>query len=190
MVDSPINITLTSPNYPKFSWSDDLKSLGDGEIEEFTIILRGALSAFSAELADRFKPRKDQEFEHLKNLLQEAAQQINEQGLNATHERYLESLSPLLIQTEDNKVFLKTDAHQMREKSMRQYFRIVSKVVDRPYVLLIICALGKHRIMFLREYHRIKLVKYIAQNQETLFCRRLQDLPDQSKIPSKGIDFD
>ena len=117
---SLIDITFTTPTYQKFRWLDGLETLEEEEIEDLILILRGALSAFSAELTDRRQPWTDQSFEEYKKLLEDTAQQINVQGLTTKHEKYLQSLKSFLVQAqEENKI----------SKALRQYLWLISKVI-------------------------------------------------------------
>ena len=148
------------------------------------MILRGALSAFSAELTDRRQPWCDKVFEDCKEMLQETARQINKQGLTQTHEKYLDSLNLFLSQAGCDPKMNKTS------KAMAQYLWFFSKVIGWPYVLLIFCTLGKHKIEHLNEDQRAKLVTYFAQNRETLFCRELQNKAVQCNLSKNGMNLD
>lgn len=183
---SRINITLATPTHPEFNWLDSFESLEEEEIEGIILILRGVLAAFSAELTDRRKPWTDQALENYKEKLQETAKQINEQGLTETYEGHLDSLKLSLAQagcaqTERKKSKL--------SKAGRQYLWLISNIIGWPFVLLIICALGKHKMERLDKDQRVKLLKYIANHRESLFCRRLEDRAIQCQFQEKCINL-
>ncbi len=96
---SRIYITLTTPTHPEFNWLDSFESLEEEEIERVILILRGALTVFSAELSDRREPSTDRALEYYKKL-QKIAKQINKQKLTETHEGDLHSLKISLTQAE------------------------------------------------------------------------------------------
>lgn len=181
---SSIDVIFSTPTYRQFRWWDNLKSLQEGEVEELIMNLRGALSAFSAELADRRQPWCDNKMENYKKLLQNTAQEINKQGLTQTHETYLDSLNSFLIEA--------GCGHQMNKTSraMAQYLGFFSTVIGWPYVFLIFCTLGKYKIEHLNEDQRIKLLTYIAQNREMLFCRELQNKAIQRNLSKNCMNPD
>ncbi|KAL9124348.1 MAG: hypothetical protein Q9217_006315 [Psora testacea] len=184
MSRSRIAVTLASPTHPEFNWLDSFESLEEEEIEGIILILRGALAAFSAELTDRRKPWMDQALENYKEKLQQTAKQINEQGLTETHEANLDSLKLSLAQTG----CAQTERKESKpSKAGRQYLWLISNVIGWPYVLLIICALGKHRMERIDEDQRVKLLRWIAKHRESLFCRTLEDRAIQWQFQEKYI---
>ena len=184
---SSIDITFALPADSKFRWLDGLDRLGEDEIEERILIHRGALSALSAELTDRREPWWGQSLEYCKNMLQKTARTINDQGLTPTHEKYLDCLTSFLIQAACAEA---EEREGKTGKTTRQYLWLISRVIGWHYVLLIFCAQGKHKIEHLDEDQRIKLVIYIAQDQETLFCHRLQDKVIQCNFSKKCMNLD
>ena len=180
---SPIDITFATPTHPEFKWLDSFESLGEEEIKGFIVTLRGALSAFSTELIDRRKPYKDQTLENHELMLQETAKHINTQGLTKTHEIYLGNLDSALAQAAC------AQAERKESKAARQYLWLISQVIGWPYVLLVFCALGKHKVEHLNEDQRIKIVKYIAKHRESLFCRRLDDKAIQCQFQEYGMNL-
>ena len=166
---SPINIIFATPTYSKLNWLDSCEGVGEEEIRDLILFLRGALAALSAELDDRRNTRKDENLESYKRMLWETAKQINEQGLTETHERCLGSLGSFLAQAEVERKESKFD------KATRQYLWLISKAIGWPWVRFIWCALGKCKVKHLNEGQRIKLVKYIAKHRESFFCRSLED---------------
>ena len=169
---SSIDITFATPTHPELRWSDSFEGLEEEEIEELVNNLRVALAAFSAELTDRRKPETDRKFEKYKQKLQETAKQINEQGLTKAHEEHLGSLKLILAQAGSAQGERKESKNS---KAGRQYLWLISNVIGWPYVLLFFCALGKHKVERINEDQRVKLLKYIVNRRESLFCRRLED---------------
>ena len=169
---SPINIILATPTHPRLNWLDSFKGVGEEEIRDLILFLRGTLAAVSAELDDRRNTRKDETIKDYKQMLWRTAKQINEQGLTETHEGYLGSLSSFLAQAAAAQVERK---ESKIGKATRQYLWLISKAIGWPWVLFIWCALGKHKVEHLNEGQRVKLVKYIARYREPFFCRRLED---------------
>lgn len=178
---SSINIIFVVSKYLKFQWFDSLESLEEKEIENSILILRGALSAFSAELTDRRIFKKDQSLDNHKMTLEKTAQRINTQGLSQTDENYLNTLNLYITQE---------DVKDKTKKATTQIFWQTAKLIGWPYVFLIVCALGKHRFAHHDEDHRIKLIKFIAQNRKTFFCQSLQDKVIQFDFEKKGTNLD
>ena len=183
---SPIDITFATANHPELNWLDSFERLEEEEIEGLIPILRGALAAFSAELIDRRKPWTDQALENYKEKLQKTAKQINEQGLTETHEGHLKSLKSSLAQAG----YAQAEGNETQpSKAGRQYVWLISNVIGWPYVLLTICALGKHKMERIDEDQRVKLLKYIAKHREPLFCRRLEDRAVQCQFQEKCMNL-
>ncbi|KAL9608875.1 MAG: hypothetical protein Q9167_006311 [Letrouitia subvulpina] len=61
---SPISITFATATNPAFQWLDSFEDLGVNEIEEFILLLCGALATFYAELADRLEPCNNRRTEY------------------------------------------------------------------------------------------------------------------------------
>jgi len=166
---SSISITFGTPTNPKFQWFDDLKGLTDEELDEIVIHCRSATAAFFTELSDRRQPWKDRKVEAYYDMLLKNANHINRRGLTNEHKGYLNNLYTLLADPSD----AQTERNDM--KVARQYLWLVSRVIGWSYALLILCALGKHKIQKLDEDQRIKLFKHITQHRDSLFCSKLKD---------------
>jgi len=173
---SPISITFGTPTNPSFQWYDSFKDLADEELEEIVIHCRSATAAFFTELSDRRKPWKDRTLEDFHDMLLENAIRINRRGLTDEHEGYLKNLYPFLADPGDAQI------ERNETKVARQYLWLVSRVIGWSYALLILCALGKHRLQKLDEDRRVKLVKYITQHRDSLFCPKLADKAFRCKL--------
>jgi hypothetical protein len=153
---SPISITFGTPTNPSFQWYDSFKGLADEELKEIVIHCRSATAAFFTEFSDRRKPWKDRTLEDYHDMLLENANRINRRGLTDKHKGYLKNLYPFLADPGDAQI------ERNETKVARQYLWLVSRVIGWSYALLILCALGKHRLQKLDEDRRVKLVKYIT----------------------------
>ena len=160
---SQINITIITPMRPGLKWYDSFKSLGDQEIEEIIVHLRSALAAFHADLADRREPLEEWTLDEYQDMIIKKAKVLKKNGLVKEHERDLSSLDALLASKDEGQT-----------ERLRQYLWLISSVVGSSYVLLIVCALGKSRLMKMDEYQRVKLIKFIVSHQEQLFCEELE----------------
>ena len=187
---SPIEITCATPTHPPFSWLDSLDKLEEGEIEGFVLNLRGALAAFSMELKDRRElryrrePDVDQALENYKKQLRETAEQINKQGLTKTQEVFLVNLTTLFAQAQCAKD--ECDDNNMH-KAGREYLWLISSVIGWPYALLIVCTLGRNKIERLKEDHCVKLLRYIHENRELLYCCGLDNRAVENQSLENGI---
>ena len=162
---SPIQVIFTTPRHPGFSWSDEVKGLENQEIEDFITILRCALAAFSAELTDRGGPPTDLLLESYKEKIRLTANQINAEGLTEPQERQLADVTSHVSQAD------LPQAEGKKVKAGRRYLRLISDVVGWHYALLVMCALGKHKVERIDENQRIRILKYIAKDRESLYCR-------------------
>lgn len=169
---SRIDITLTSSTHSEFHWLNSFKSLEEKDIEKTILILRDALTVFSAKLTDRRKSWTNQALEINKKKIQKTVKHINEQGLTEMHEVNLNSLKLSLTQAE----CAQTERKESKpSKAERQYLWLIPSVIDWPYCLLIICVLDKHKIKRINEDQRVKLLKYIVKHRKSLFCCKLEE---------------
>lgn len=170
---SPINIIFRTPTNPNFTWLDNFKGVEDQELDEIAIHCRSATAAIFTELSDRRNPWKDRTLEDYQAMLLKNAHQINEEGLTYEHEVYLDNLYTYLAGPGDarNEV-----------KMVRHFLWLVSRVMDWSYALLLLCTLGKHRLQKLDEDRRVKLIKYITQDRDSLSCPTLKDRAIQCRL--------
>ena len=163
------SLVLSTPTNPKLQWLDGFKDLTDKELDEIVIHCRTALAALFTELSDRRNPQKDQTLENYQDTLLKNVNQINEKGLTNRRERYLTKLCTFLGDP--------NDAQNERKdiKMIREYLWFVSSVVGWSYALLILYTLGKDELRKLNEDRRVKLVKHIFQNRDSLCCPRLEE---------------
>jgi hypothetical protein len=166
---SATSIILSTPTNPKLQWFDSFKDLTDKELNEIAIHCRSATAALFTELSDRRHPWKDQKLDNYQDMLLKNANQINEEGLTIKHELYLNQLCTFLADPDD----AQTERNEI--KIVKQYLWLVSRVIGWSYVLLILYTLGKHKLQKLDEDRRIKLVKHIVQNRDSLSCPRLEE---------------
>lgn len=166
---SSISLTFATGTNPGFLWLDDLKFLGDDEIEESIFLLRGALAAFFAELADRRNPCSDKTLDDSCSMLRKSAKRINDVGLNKGEEDCMSNLHLYLTGPCDGK------KERNEPKAARQYLWLVSIAIGWPYALLILCTFGKWRLQNLLDDERVKILKYVAKNRSSLFCLRLKE---------------
>ena len=166
---SATSIILSTPTNPKFQWFDSFKDLTDKELNEVAVHCRSATAALFTELSDRRHPWKDQKLEDYQDMLLKNANQIKEEGLNNEHELYLDRLCTFLADPDD------AQTERIEIKMVRQYLWLVSRVIGWSYVLLILYTLGKDKLQKLDEDQRIKLVKHIVQNRDSLSCPRLEE---------------
>ena len=163
---SSLSITFGTPTNPRFQWFDNLKDLANEELDEIAVHCRSATAAIFTELSDRSNPWKDQTLEGYYDMLLKTVNQINGNGLTHEHELYLNNLYRYLAGPDDVRNEIKV---------VRQFLWLVSRVIGWSYALLILCALDKHRLQKLDEDRRVKLVKHITQQRDSLFCPILED---------------
>ena len=157
------SINFSTPGKPNLRWFDSLKDLTDKELNAIAIQSRSATAAVFSELSDRSNPWQDQTLEAYHKKLLENADQINREGLTKEHETYLNTY---LVGLSDARNEIKV---------LKQFLWLISRVIGWPYALLLLCALGIHKLQRLDEDQRTKLVKYIAQHRDSLFCPILHE---------------
>ncbi len=166
---SPISIPFATATNPGFQWLDSFESLGNEEIEDVIILLRGVIAVCFAVLTDRRKPWSDTKLEDSYDMLQTTAERINNEGFTENHELYLDNLHQYLAGPSD------AQKERNEPKAARQYLRLVSIAVGWSYALLILCALGKWRLQNLDDDQRVKILRYVFEKRGSLFCSRLED---------------
>ena len=162
----PISIPFATATSPGFQWLDGFNSLGDKEIEDVIILLRGVIAVCFAELTDRRKPWNDTSLQDCYDMLQETAELINN---DENHELDLDNVHQYLAGPSD------AQKERSEIKAARQYLRLVSIAVGWSYALLILCALGKWRLQNLDDDQRVKILRYVFKKRGSLFCSRLED---------------
>ncbi len=166
---SPISITFGTSINPNFKWSDSLVDLTDKELDELVVHCRSATAAFFTELSDRQKPWKDHKLEQYYDILLENVNYINRKGLSTQHGLNLHDLYIFLADPSD------TQTERNEIKVVRHFLWLISKVIGWSYALLILCALGRHKVQRLDDDQRVKLAKHIINHRTTLFCPILED---------------
>ena len=170
---SPISIVFRTPSNPNFTWFDTFKSITDEELDEFAIHCRNATAAIFTELSDRRNPWKDRTLENYQDMLLKNAHQINQGELNSEHEVYLDNLHTYLAGPGDARKDVKVAT---------QFLWLLSRITDWSYALLLLCSLGKHRLQKMDEDRRVKLIRYIIQDRDSLFCPVLKDRAIQCQL--------
>ena len=173
---SPISITFDTSINSCFQWYDSFKGLADKELEEIVVHCRSATTVFFIELSNRRKLWKNRTLENYHDMLLKNVNRINRRGLIDEHEGYLKNLYSFLADSKDAQI------ERNETKVARQYLWLVSRVIGWFYALLILCALSKHRLQKLDEDQRVKLVKYITQHRDFLFCSKLANKVFRCKL--------
>ena len=173
---SATSIIFSTLNNSRFQWFDSFKNLTNEELNEIAIHCRIATAAFFTELSDRRHPWKDQKLKDYQDMLLTNVNQINEERLTNENELYLDQLCTFLGNPDDAQI------ERNEIKIVRQFLWLVSRVIGWSYVLLILYTLGKHKLQKLDEDRRIKLVKHIIQNRESLYCPRLEEKAIQCNL--------
>ena len=163
---SSISIVFGTPTNPNFEWYDGFKDVTDDELDEIAIYCRSATAAVVTELSDRRNPWTDRTLADYQETLLENATLINIKGLTNEHEGYLDNLYG----------YLAGPGNARNEvKIARQFLWLISKVTDWAQALLVLCTLGKHKLQKIDEDRRVKLVEYVVQHRDRLFCPLLKD---------------
>ena len=166
---SSLRIAFDASTKSDFRWFDSFEGLKDEELEGFAIQCRNAAIAFINELSHRRNPRRDYILEQYHDRLLANADRINSRGLDDDDEVDLKNSSTYLADSRE------VQTQRSEERLARQYLWLVSRVIGSSYTLLILRALGKHRVHKLGENQRVKLMKYIIQHRRSLSCPRLRD---------------
>ncbi len=159
---------FSTPTKPKFEWTDDIKDLKDGEIEELIIHCRSATASFEAELSDRSQSPTDSTVQNHSALLLSKANNINDSGLSMKQECQLKTMLSSSTDSETNS--------RNEVIAARRFLWLVATVVGWSYAVLLLYALGKNKIQKLSEHERVALIKYVKENHKSLHCFKLEEI--------------
>ena len=173
---SQITIAFGTSANRSFRWFDNFKNLTTEDLDEIIIQCRSATAAFLAELVDRRRPWTDRALENYYVTLQQNAKRINNKGLTEKHKLQLDGVYTTLADPGD------TQSERSEKKVARHFLWLISRVIDWSYALLILCALGKNKVEKLDEDQRVKIIKFIFQRRESLFCPRLEKMSETCKL--------
>ena len=154
--------TPTKPDCPSFG---GLAGLPDNELDEIARQLRSATAAISAELSNRHGTKEAKADKYCDDLL-EKANIIKSEGSTSDQKG---SIREFLAYITDPSL-----VHRNIKRGKR-FLWLVSSTTGWSYAILLFHVLGKRKIQRLCEAERVKLVEYVAQNRDLLYCPTLDD---------------
>ncbi len=159
---APISITIALPHEYTFNWSNSFDDLESEDIENISLVLRGAIAAFSAELSYRTM-RHDKKLDDYRSLIDSCAEKIRTYGLRQDDKVNIRSC----------RLFLYGHHERRDAQTAYEFLLLVSRVTDWSFSFLIFLALGKSRVLRLVEHQRAKLLNYIIVHSRSLSCPAL-----------------
>jgi hypothetical protein len=187
----PAHIAFCTPKKSTFTWTETFKDVENAELEHLIIECRGALYSLEAELAVRQKARVDTNLEHLQAKLQEKARTINNVGaLSHSDKASLEEAGTFLEALRSDHI----DSCQTRETRKdgtiyRRLLWLISRVVGSAYALLLVCSVSRARVERLKSIQIAILVKYVAENCDSLSSRALEEKANDYGLRKTGVNF-
>lgn len=152
--------TPTKPDCPSFG---GLAGLPDNELDEIAFQLRSATAAVSTELSKRHGTKEAKV--DCDDLL-EKANIVKSEGSTSDQKGSIRNF--LTYMTGPGLV------HRNIKKGQR-FLWLISSTTGWSHAILLFHVLGKRKIQRLREEERVKLVEYVAQNRDLLYCPTLDD---------------
>ena len=185
----PIGITFSASKNPKFTWTDSFESVKNDELEGLIVECRSALHSLEAELSGRKSPQVDENLVVYYEKLQEKAREIDRFGELSSKERLpLDEARLVIEELKDRKVDvsqtqkdqiprdqIRKDQTRREDMIYRQFLWLILRVAGPAYVLLIICSLGRRKVHRLNSSQSARLIKYVAQHRDSLFCTVLEN---------------
>ena len=153
----------------RIQWPNRYDNLSDDDLKESILIYQWAAVALSTEFTDRLQRPEDSRLKTYYEQLLANAEWINHRGLTAAHSDRLQYFEQFLIQS------LTSGSERSEKFQARQFLVLVSRVLSWPYTLLILCALGKDVLHKMTDGERVKMINYIIQHRDVLYCQELEE---------------
>ncbi len=188
-----ISITFSTSENTKVFWTDSYKGFETDELKGLIIECRGALHSLEAELSNRQDPQVDNTLESCYNQVQQTASEINRFGeLNIKENLPLDDAKLVIEELRDERVDLsqthrdqiprnRFHSDQTRRDDMvyGQFLWLIAKAAGPAYALLIICSLKRRKVQRLKSTQSARLIKYVTQHRNSLFCSVLQNKAEE-----------
>ena len=179
----PVGITFSTQDVSQSTWLDNLRKVKEEDISELIIYCRFTIYSLEAELSDRPIAQEDNTLSTYFDTIQSQAQQINASNF-VPEKQDLNDYGPFLAQEPSDSCDI---------EAARLFLWLVSRIMGWSHALLILHSLGKHKLKRLSEGRRVKLIKFMREKGESLFCPKLQEeaknlgLTEQSMTPAPYV---
>ncbi len=186
----PAHITFCTPEKSTLPWTETFKDITIAELEHLIIECRSALDSLEGERVDRQAP-VDIKLGDCYVKLQEKARTINDMGALTEQDKLtlMEAGTFLEVVRSD-----RIDSCRNREirKDGTIYIRLlwlISRVVGFPYALLLVCSVSRSKLERLTAMQIAKLVRYVAQNRDSLSSRALEEKANDPGLGKASNNF-
>jgi hypothetical protein len=172
-------------------WLEGYEDVSDLEIKEriveYTIALASLQDEFSCRLGSKKSVDKEANLQYCQTNLKKCAQRIQHNGLSWDDLKQLTDKSTGQAENEAQhnrsleviKVGLGHKLQKSRDKyaleTYDEFLWVVATVVGSAFALLVKCSFGSKRVTILDLAQKAKLVKYIKEKQNELFCAKLEE---------------
>lgn len=175
-------------------WMDGYEGVSDLEIKEriveCTIALASLQDEFSCRLGLKKSVDKEANLQYCQDNLEKCAQRIQHNGLSLDDLKQLTNKPTGRAENEAQadqhnrsleviKVGLGHKLQKSRDKyaveTYDEFLWLVSTVVGPALALLVKCSFGSKRVTILDLAQKAKLIKYIKEKQNKLFCAKLEE---------------
>lgn len=190
-------VTFSIPGKGNTKWVDGYEDVSEVELKELIIECSIALASLQDEFSRRLGPKKHDEKErkglaalqYCQKNLEMCARRIQHDGLSLDDLKQLTNGTTGEVeneaQTQHNrsleviKVGLGHKVQKSRDPiaidSYDEFLWLVSTVVSPALALLVKCSFGTNRVKVLDFAQKAKLVRYIKQKKDELFCAKLEE---------------
>ncbi len=172
----PAHIAFCTPKKSRFTWTETYKDISDAELEHLAIECRSAYESLEAEIAVR-QARVDIKLKDCYETLQKKARTIKDMGALTEQDKVnlIEAGTFLEALRSDRIDFCRTRENRKDGTLYIQRLWLFSRVVGFEYALLLVCTVSRRKLEKLTAMQSAILVKYVAQNCDSLSSRALKE---------------
>lgn len=190
-------VTFSIPGKGNIKWVEGYEDVSELEVKELIVECSIALASLQDEFSCRLGLKKHDEKErkglaalqYCENNLEKCARRIQREGLSLDDLKQITNEPTGEVeneaQTQHNrsleviKVGLGHKVQKPRDSTAidtyDEFLWLVSTVVSPALALLVKCSFGTNRVKALDFAHKAKLVKYVKQKKDELFCAKLEE---------------
>lgn len=187
-------VIFALPGKAHFTWARGFDGVDDVEIKELITESTYALGLLQHELSLRQQSspptEPDPKLEYCYEKLKRSAQRLKD-GVSFDD---LDQLTNRPQASDRSIEVIRLGLTKLQPKSRDQWSRdtydevlwLVSRLISPSHALLVKCSFGKNRVTGLDIGGRAKLIQYVKQNQDSLFCPAIQKRVIELAIPNDG----
>ena len=158
----PIMLIFSMPINSSFKWSDSCEDLTEEQLYELILHCHSATAAFFSKLLSWYYLSKNNELDSYYKIIQQCINHIK-RGFVKDYMPQLHNIHKFLTYFNDDEA-----------ECIKTFLWLILKIINWFYILLILCALNKHKINKLNKDSHIKITKFIIKWYESFFYLKLE----------------